>query len=223
MPRPVLRSYKLTVDSGFAPNPFWGLLTLATCKPGIRRVSKEGEWIAGFTSTKKPWCDPVRRERLIYLMQVEQVVPYAEYYRGEEFRKKIPVADDPDRRLHAGDNMYIPTVDDPAPDQFELVKGASHGEDEKPTDLSGRNALVARRFVYFGREPLTIPTELRPDLPEGPSYYGRFTQNPDRVVAFIKYVESVAGLEGALRAMPSSWLQDHLAPPGARCASRRPK
>nr|WP_269667332.1 hypothetical protein [Polaromonas naphthalenivorans] len=28
----------MTHDSGFAPNPFHGTLTLATCKPGIRRT-----------------------------------------------------------------------------------------------------------------------------------------------------------------------------------------
>jgi hypothetical protein len=47
-----LVSYKMTHDSGFAPNPFHGYLTLATCKPGIRRSGSRrvGDWIAGFTS-----------------------------------------------------------------------------------------------------------------------------------------------------------------------------
>ena len=27
-----LFAYKMTHDTGFAPNPFWGYLTLATCK-----------------------------------------------------------------------------------------------------------------------------------------------------------------------------------------------
>ena len=30
-------SYVITHDSGFAPNPFGGFLTLATCKPKIRK------------------------------------------------------------------------------------------------------------------------------------------------------------------------------------------
>lgn len=113
VPEPVLRCYKLTVDSGFAPNAFWGRLTLATCKPGIRRKGKKAEWIAAFTSKRRPWRDSVGNERLISLMQVQRVAPYAEYYRSESFRKKIPVSDARDRRLHAGDNMYVPTVDDP--------------------------------------------------------------------------------------------------------------
>ena len=45
-----LFSYKLTNDGGFAPNPFWGALTLATCKPQIRLSKRIGDWIAGFSS-----------------------------------------------------------------------------------------------------------------------------------------------------------------------------
>lgn len=43
-------SYRITYDTQFAPNPFKGVLTLATCKPMIRSssLSKPGVWIAGF-------------------------------------------------------------------------------------------------------------------------------------------------------------------------------
>jgi Nucleotide modification associated domain 2 len=59
-----LFSYKMTNDSGFAPNPFWGRLTLATCKPEIRKAKRVGDWIAGFTS--RELCrDPIGSERLV--------------------------------------------------------------------------------------------------------------------------------------------------------------
>ena len=45
-----LFSYKMTHDSGFAPNPFGRTLTLATCKPQIRLHKSVDDWIAGFTS-----------------------------------------------------------------------------------------------------------------------------------------------------------------------------
>jgi hypothetical protein len=61
-----LFSYKLTTDLDFAPNPFYGMLTLVTCKPGKRRTKKKGDWIAGFTSGKS--CgDKVGKKKLIYL------------------------------------------------------------------------------------------------------------------------------------------------------------
>ena len=37
-----LYSYVITRDYGFAPNPFGGICTLATCKPGIRNHAKVG-------------------------------------------------------------------------------------------------------------------------------------------------------------------------------------
>ena len=42
-----LYSYVMIYDTGFAPNPFWGYCTLATCKPGIRRPAEQGDWIIG--------------------------------------------------------------------------------------------------------------------------------------------------------------------------------
>ena len=32
-------SYKMDHDFGFAPNPFWGVMTLATCKGRLRSSS----------------------------------------------------------------------------------------------------------------------------------------------------------------------------------------
>jgi hypothetical protein len=42
--------YKVTHDTGFAPNPFHGVLTLATSKRKIRACRKAGDWVAGFAS-----------------------------------------------------------------------------------------------------------------------------------------------------------------------------
>lgn len=74
-----LFSYKMTTDSGFAPNPFGRSLTLATCKPQIRRSKKVGDWIVGFTSAELAG-DPIGSERLIYLMRVGQKLHMRDYY-----------------------------------------------------------------------------------------------------------------------------------------------
>ena len=39
-----LYSYVITRDYGFAPNPFWNICTLATCKPQIREHALKGDW-----------------------------------------------------------------------------------------------------------------------------------------------------------------------------------
>jgi len=40
-----LYSYVVRYDSGFAPNPFGGYCTLATCKPEIRKTAQLGDWL----------------------------------------------------------------------------------------------------------------------------------------------------------------------------------
>lgn len=45
-----LYTYRETYDTGFAPNPFQGVLTLANCKPAIRRTAEVGDWVAAFTA-----------------------------------------------------------------------------------------------------------------------------------------------------------------------------
>ena len=106
-----LFSYKMTDDTGFAPNPFWGELTLATCKPHIRLRKKVGDWIAGFTSSVL--CgDPVGDEKLVFLMNVDTKLSIAEYFFNPRYKNKIP---DPHHKLHVrrvGDNIYRPVSSD---------------------------------------------------------------------------------------------------------------
>ncbi len=45
-----LNSYLMTHDSGFAPNPFHGHLTLTTFMTDIRRTKMLDQWGAGFAS-----------------------------------------------------------------------------------------------------------------------------------------------------------------------------
>ena len=85
-----LFAYKQTHDSGFAPNPFYGVCTLATCKPRIRLHKREGDWIAGFTSRKLNG-DAIGEERLVFLMQVAEKIELGNYYTDPRFAAKIPV------------------------------------------------------------------------------------------------------------------------------------
>ena len=45
-----IHSYVVRYDSGFAPNPFYGYCTLATCKPNIRRSADIGDWVNTLSS-----------------------------------------------------------------------------------------------------------------------------------------------------------------------------
>ncbi|HYJ82411.1 MAG TPA: hypothetical protein VEW26_06150, partial [Allosphingosinicella sp.] len=45
---PRLYRYIMTSDDGIAPCIDGGLITLATCKPVVRRVARPGDWVMGF-------------------------------------------------------------------------------------------------------------------------------------------------------------------------------
>jgi hypothetical protein len=72
---PRIYVYKMTTDNGGAPCVLDGLLSLAICKPEIRRMAKGKSIIFGF-GAKKPEYD----ERLIYIAVVEEKLSKDEYY-----------------------------------------------------------------------------------------------------------------------------------------------
>ena len=61
-PMAILYSYKMSHDDRFAPNPYFGVLTLATCMSRMRYNTPVGEWIAGWISMRT----------LIYLAKVSE-------------------------------------------------------------------------------------------------------------------------------------------------------
>lgn len=196
-------SYKLTVDSGFAPNPFWGVLTLATCKPRLREKRKEGDWIAGWTSSTL--CgDKVGEERLVYLMQITEKVSFADYFTDERFRSKIPDQNSLTYVNCCGDNIYRPLVSNASVcSHFNQVPNCNHGGNEKEYDLSSLQVLVSNRFVYFGREALAIPDEFRPQVPQGQAPFGHRTDCPDRCQQFIEFVFD--GVDTPIVGQPHWW------------------
>jgi hypothetical protein len=191
-----LFSYKQTHDTGFAPNPFHGVCTLATCKARIRLKKQVGDWVAGFTSARLNG-DPVGSERLIYLMQVSEKLGLDEYYRAPVFAAKIP-------RLHAarcvdraGDNIYYLEAG-----QMKQVENPSHDLSNVEDDTSGEFVLVGRRFYYFGSQPLVVPRHLRPDVPPGVAKNGVETKDQARAQAFIDWVD---GKGQGIHAPPHRW------------------
>lgn len=177
-----LFSYKLTNDSGFAPNPFFNIMTLATCKPYMRKSKKIGDWIAGFTSVKL--CDDkVGEERLIYLMKVTDKILISDYFLNPNFQNKIPDLGRKEFIYQTGDNIYQPQGDG-----FVQLENRNHSLDNNDRDLSGEFVLISTNFYYFGRCPLEISDDLRPKIPVGQTSHGYLTHNFMRASDFIMYV-----------------------------------
>lgn len=127
--------YKMTSDSGAAPCVDKGILSLAICKPSIRRTAQAGDIILGFGSQ-------ALGEKLIYAAKIAKVVSGGHYYDdGSAFEGRL-------------DCIYSWRGN-------ELVfrKGAKvHSQENRNHDVGpagdhqrNANVLIADEFVYFGR------------------------------------------------------------------------
>lgn len=179
-----LYSYKMAHDNRFAPNPLFGVLTLATCKPYMRLNTKVGEWIAGWTSAHIAHSPTEQgREKLVYLAKVARKLTFGEYW--EQYPQKRAVyTDDKNVAERYGDNIYQPDVS--VEDGFIQMPNIHHGTDKKAKDLKGKYVLVCEEFYYFScLSPLEIPSDLRPNVPKVQTRYGMITEDAS---AFIDYV-----------------------------------
>lgn len=77
--------YVVDRDFGFAPNPFHGVCTLATCKPRIRGVAKVGDWVVGVGGSALKATG-----RCIYFMQITGSLTFNEYWLHADFQSKRP-------------------------------------------------------------------------------------------------------------------------------------
>jgi hypothetical protein len=204
-----LFSYKMTHDTGFAPNPFGHTLTLATCKPYMRKSKEKGQWIAGFTSVELN-NDPVGEERLVYLMRVGEKLHMRGYFADSRFQNKIPNVNSVNPIERVGDNIYRPLVPGATdPSHFEQLINPHHWASDRPCqqhladDILGQYVLIADLFYYFGSCPLSIPAEYRPRVPQGPAKEGYLT--PAALAArFIRFIQE--NHKQGIHCDPTDWL-----------------
>ena len=145
--RPMLYSYIVATDSGFAPNPFCRYCTLACCKPRIRRSAQKGDYVIGLRRLHKGY-------EVVYAMQVSEKKSFNEYWNDARF-----VAKKPD--LHAGghkaegDNIYHQDHEGPW-----IQEPSRHPKEEMDKDLSGVYVLISKDFIYWGSSAPPLSTEI---------------------------------------------------------------
>ena len=152
MPR--LFSYVVARDYGFAPNPFYGFCTLATCKPKIRDTASEGDWIVGTGSRKNG-----RHGYLVYAMRVTETMSFQEYWSDPRFALKKPDLH-ASRKKAFGDNIYY--WDDSSDTWHQL--DSHHSYEDGTTnfrnvenDTRVNRILVSEDFIYCGGNGPIIP------------------------------------------------------------------
>ena len=150
MRSPRLFSYIVRYDDGAAPNPFGGICSLAICKPRIRSVAEEGDWIAGVGSVNAQSGN--LSGRLVYVMRVEKVLTLAEYDRraAAEWPEKIPDVSS----LHLPDRLGDCIYDFSRPKVSQ--RSGVHGKENMSVDLGGKNVLLSKDFYYFGSRAIEI-------------------------------------------------------------------
>ncbi len=152
-----LYSYVVRYDVGFAPNPFHGWCTLATCKPEIRRAAVPGDWLVG-TGSKTNRAEG----RLVHAMRVEQVLTFEQYWDDPRFATKKPVRTASVKRAY-GDNVYHRDGDGQwlQEDSRHSFPDGTPNPGHVKRDTSANVVLVASQFTYFGGDGPAVPLGLR--------------------------------------------------------------
>ncbi len=155
-----LLSYVVRYDSGFAPNPFYGYCTLATCKPSVRKGASVGDWIVGTGSAAR---GERRGDHLVHAMRVTEAVNFRSYWVDDRFDRKRPMRQG-SRHQSCGDNIYYRSEDD----THWLQLPSFHAHPTEVTrqkhirrDTSVDRVLVSSDFFYFGGEGPRLLNEFR--------------------------------------------------------------
>jgi Nucleotide modification associated domain 2 len=169
-------SYKIARDYGFAPNPFHGVCTLATCKPQIRTSARLGDIIVGCGCSGNGLAGQV-----ICILRVSGKCSFQEFWGNPRFAIKRPFFNGSLCRAY-GDNIYHQDA------EGRWIQEKSHhsfadgtvNEGNLLTDTGSDNILWSDDFAYFGRAAPPIPRHLRAfdgdDLyPTGRSYRVHFS------------------------------------------------
>jgi Nucleotide modification associated domain 2 len=189
-------------DFGFAPNPFYGLCTLATCKPNIRRTAQIGDWIIG-TGSKSSG----RGGHLVYAMKVTESMTFDEYWCNARFRDKRPTLRGSKKQAF-GDNIYHRDA------KGRWIQENSHHslQDGSPNlenidhDTRVDRVLISDRYMYWGADGPAVPSRFRDydGLDVCLGRQGHRCNFPDQLVMeFIAWLEGL-GSEGYV-GRPYDW------------------
>ncbi len=141
--KPSIFVYNVWYDTGFAPNPFHGVCTLATCKPKLRKLAECGDFVIG----KAP-----NVTRAVYVMEVNEIMTFDEYWHDPDFECKRPRCDG-DPMYACGDNIYHRAADGSWVQACSFHDCSKIADDTEKTD----HVLVSRDFTYFGAEGPNVP------------------------------------------------------------------
>ncbi len=140
--------YVVARDFGFAPNPYHGLCSLATCVPRIRASAKVGDWVMGVGGSRLKATG-----KNIYLMKVTEIVTFFDYWSDPRFSRKKSVRNG-SLTMMVGDNIYHKEPGTESWTQSDSHHSNSDGTTNLKnleTDTSSDKVLISDHFYYFGK------------------------------------------------------------------------
>jgi hypothetical protein len=153
-----LYSYVVRYDVGFAPNPFYGVCTLATCKPDIRKTASMGDLIIGTGSAGQQ-----RTGYLVFVMRVIEIMNYDNYWADQRFASKKPNMHGSMKQAY-GDNIYHRSPGSESwiqeNSRHSLADGTPNSKNIKH-DTKCPRVLISDDFAYFGGTGPEIPKGFR--------------------------------------------------------------
>lgn len=153
-----LFSYVVARDYGFAPNPFYGICSLATCKPGIRKAGSVGDWVVGTGSKKNK-----RGGYLVFAMRITETATFNDYWQDQRFQCKKPNLRGSKKQAF-GDNIYFReglSGQWQQRDSHHSYRNGVPNQHNIRTDTQVDRVLLSGEYSYWGGAGPKIPAEFR--------------------------------------------------------------
>lgn len=200
--------YKIEHDYGFAPNPFHGICTLATCKGDIRKNKhlQIGDWVIGLGSKSMG-----NLNHIIFAMQVEEKITFDEYWQNPRFECKKPCLNGSLVQMY-GDNVYHTDLKSGVVKQENCAHSLPDGSVNKQhfdRDVSGKYVLLSTKFFYFGDNAPEIPQEFSYiyDVPRSLKFWDLFGETA-KIQNFIDWLEK--NFHYGISGDPCNWKEYNL-------------
>lgn len=194
-----LHTYVIEHDLGFAPNPFFGVCTLACCKPDIRKQARLGDFIMGTGGAKAG-----RQGFLTYWMRVDEIINFDQFWDDPKLALKKPAMRGSAMQRH-GDNIYHRDPETGAWRWVDSFHSQAEGQlsafnlkrDTSRTD----RVLVGHEFAYWGATGPKIPDVLSDFVVRRQGWKCNFA--PDRLAAMLAWL--LAQPERGYLGEPADW------------------
>lgn len=139
-----VHTYVITTDAGSAPNYDPPCVTLAVCKPRIRRKAQVGDLVLAFAGST---VNPHEPHAVVWAGIVSEILPIADYWNDRRFTVKKP------GRTKVPDNFYKPLPGG----GFVWQPNPIHGPEALGHDTGGQSVLIFKPAWRFGAMGPILP------------------------------------------------------------------